>query len=420
MKTTRIIIASLALLLGLFTTIIFINDAADQQERKTALAELKHIQYDLFNPESWKEKIADILTKKISELDLSGDNRTVLKEQIEKLLYAVLDEVDKIIHANDDTSIWGVVKYAARTFVADVVFDIQDLRNRVPDFADALIEALDDPKNREMIRDFLLQKISSAINDQFGRVDLKPLERICTTYGYDYPCEDRLASNIRSGNEILWMMTFLILFLATLIFGCHWKTDPSARKTLLTLALAICSLLLVAGVSTPMIDIDARISHFEFEALGETVSFGEQVLFFQSKSITDVVGLLFDSNSADAMTAGFLIFLFSIIFPVGKIISTFILLWMPSVRSNRMLGFFAFRSGKWSMADVMVVAIFMAFLGFRGLINSQLQNITGQLDSVNLFTTNDTSLQPGFILFVAFCMFSLILSKNVEKHLQST
>ena len=31
--------------------------------------------------------------------------------------------------------------------------------------------------------------------------------------------------------------------------------------------------------------------------------------------------------------------------------------------------------GKWSMADVMVVAIFMAFIGFRRIIESQLKGM---------------------------------------------
>ena len=36
-----------------------------------------------------------------------------------------------------------------------------------------------------------------------------------------------------------------------------------------------------------------------------------------------------------------------------------------------MVRFFVLKSGKWSMADVMVVAIFMAYIGFNGIITSQ-------------------------------------------------
>ena len=34
-----------------------------------------------------------------------------------------------------------------------------------------------------------------------------------------------------------------------------------------------------------------------------------------------------------------------------------------TTKKNKLIQFFAFKSGKWSMADVMVVAIFMAYIG---------------------------------------------------------
>ena len=39
---------------------------------------------------------------------------------------------------------------------------------------------------------------------------------------------------------------------------------------------------------------------------------------------------------------------------------------------NKIVRFLVFKSGKWSMADVMVVAIFMSYIGFTGIISSQL------------------------------------------------
>ena len=41
-------------------------------------------------------------------------------------------------------------------------------------------------------------------------------------------------------------------------------------------------------------------------------------------------------------------------------------------RENPVIRFFVLKLGKWSMADVMVVAIFMAYVGFNGMIASQL------------------------------------------------
>jgi hypothetical protein len=71
------------------------------------------------------------------------------------------------------------------------------------------------------------------------------------------------------------------------------------------------------------------------------------------------------------------------------------------------------------MADVMVIAIFMAYIGFNGMIGSQLDLITRGAASagVDVLTTNGTSLQPGFFMFLAFCVFSLVVSTIMESAL---
>lgn len=72
--------------------------------------------------------------------------------------------------------------------------------------------------------------------------------------------------------------------------------------------------------------------------------------------------------------------------------------------------FFAFKSGKWSMADVMVIAIFMAYIGFNSILTEQMKNLNMNSESFNSIATNQTSLQPGYIVFGCFVLFSLILS----------
>jgi len=74
-----------------------------------------------------------------------------------------------------------------------------------------------------------------------------------------------------------------------------------------------------------------------------------------------------------------------------------------------------FRSAKWAMADVMVVAIFLSFLGFQGVLNDQvsrLQNLGGGAD---LVTTANSNLLPGFLAFFAFALLGLILSNRLHR-----
>ena len=84
---------------------------------------------------------------------------------------------------------------------------------------------------------------------------------------------------------------------------------------------------------------------------------------------------------------------------------------LANYRENKLIRFFVIRSGKWSMADVMVVAIFMAYIGFNGIIGSQLDMLTESAKPVEIFSTNGTRLLGGFYLFLLFCISSLVLSE---------
>ena len=59
------------------------------------------------------------------------------------------------------------------------------------------------------------------------------------------------------------------------------------------------------------------------------------------------------------------------------------------------------------MADVLVVAIFMAFIGFNGIIDSQLGDLEDFVDGVHILTTNNSSLEVGFYLFTSYCLLGL-------------
>jgi hypothetical protein len=164
-----------------------------------------------------------------------------------------------------------------------------------------------------------------------------------------------------------------------------------------------------------MIDIDARINSLDFQLLGETISFKNQVIFFQSKSILDVVRILIATGKYDSIFVGVLILVFSILFPIAKLTSTgACLLSQRKWAKNKVIHYFAFQSGKWSMADVTVVAIFMAYIGFNGILQSQMGYLNIRSESFTSIATNQTSLRPGYIIFVAFVVFGLALSQILK------
>jgi hypothetical protein len=158
--------------------------------------------------------------------------------------------------------------------------------------------------------------------------------------------------------------------------------------------------------------VEARISKLSFVLLDEPMQFTNQVLYFQSKSVLDVVRILVDTGKPDMILVGLLLVTFSVFFPLAKLTASFIYLYdFRGLRHARLVKFFALKSSKWSMADVFVVAMFMAYIGFNGVVNSELQAFADAgAPDMKILTTNGSALQLGYFLFLAFCIAGLITS----------
>ncbi|MEO8173839.1 MAG: paraquat-inducible protein A, partial [Sediminibacterium sp.] len=180
------------------------------------------------------------------------------------------------------------------------------------------------------------------------------------------------------------------------------------------LSVGSAMILLMVGLTTTMIEIDARIPTMELHLLGKEISFRDQGLFFQSKSIIDVVMLLLHTGQFASQVVGVLILVFSVLFPFMKLSATGVALVSEKWRNKKLVKYFAFESGKWSMADVMVVAILMTYIGFNGIVNTTLSGLHFDRN-VTTISTNYTSVQPGYIIFIAFVIYGFILSAILKR-----
>jgi hypothetical protein len=160
-----------------------------------------------------------------------------------------------------------------------------------------------------------------------------------------------------------------------------------------------------------MIDLEAKISQMSFVLMGHPIHFENQVLYFQSKSILDVFWIMIIHQDIQMKFVGVLLITFSIFFPLLKIVSSLGYYYnYHRARENPVIKFFILKSGKWSMADVMVVAIFMTYIGFNGIITNQLGQLSSAAQDLEILTTNGTSLQPGYYLFLTYTLLALFLS----------
>jgi len=378
--------------------------------------ELSHIKYGLFSVDEWKNVIATVATKKIREFEITQGNRKKLKSDIENVLHQVIDEVQKIVkEKNDQKGFKGLVK---NVFI-DVFVDIDDIKSGIPSYADKIIEYLEKPENREEIKDFILEKFNAFADETVGNTDYSIYHSILTKYEQrnKKECIDFLNGQEEKLEKNQFIYLMLVLFTG-LVFFALMIAGRLKSKYDVFFAILSALVLLVAGVALPMIDIEALIDNFSFNLAGEPVSFENQVVFFQSKSILDVVWLLIARGELALIIVSILIFSFSVLIPLLKIIGSFVVLMQNKLPQSKLMNFLVFKSSKWSMADVMVIAIFMAYIGFNGVINSQLSQVANPGTGLEVFTTNNSSLQTGFYLFTAYCIFGLLLSSSLKKRVE--
>lgn len=388
--------------------------AQQSQVLKQEKVELQHIKYGLFNVDEWKSIAANIISQKVNNFEITPENEKELQKKTEKILREVIDQAEYLMKEENKKE--GIKGFFRQT-VSDFVVPFDKLRAQIPQFSKTILNTLNDPKSKAKIKELIIQKINELAEETIGSMDYSLQNAIFKKYNVEsreeaiYQLEKHLIQQNKRAKTISILLFISILSAFTLCI------IPGSTSSELGIYTAIACVLLFGGVALPMIDIEATISSFEFILMGEEVLFQDQIIFFQSKSILDVVLLLIEKDDPALALVALLIGLFSIIFPLIKIILSADVQIRGYLPSNSFTKFFVFKSGKWSMADVMVVALFMAYLGFGGIINSQLTQLEKSSGSLEVFTTNNSKLQLGFFIFFSYTILSLLISQKVDKTL---
>lgn len=405
-----IIILSLGLLsLASLQTIQMISLAKENQELKTDLAEINHVRYGLLNADEWRDQLTLILSKKILEMDLAPENRLELQHSLEMIMYGLLDDLEILIRERTSGQF-----SAMKRMVAGLVIDVNQLRDSVPSYAENILNQINEPETKKGIQNYLSDKLGNLSLETYSLDSMEDFIEVLSKYDFEIKeaCRNYLTDEIDIRTEAINQRVRMIIGAVLLIFLLNILTPYSSGwpRALILILASLC--LLIGGITTPMIDLEAMIDLLRFKLIGEEIQFYDNIIFFQSKSISDLVEILIREGSFEMILVGILVFSFSIIFPALKLISSMIWsLGKENWNRNKIIRFFVLRSGKWSMADVMVVAIFMAYIGFNGIVGSQMDMLKQSSEAVEIFTTNGTKLLGGFYLFLSFVVSSLFISE---------
>lgn len=409
MKHVKLTISVIILIIIMFLGQKLIRLSIENQNYKKDYAEINHFKYGLFSVDIWRLKISQIVSEEIDTMSLTKENKDVIQKQLEKQLVVLIDGMYKKIEES---------KSAIELTVMDSFVDINEIKKGVPGYAREILKEMSKQKNESQIKGLLKEKINTYLSKTFDLKDESPKHMIMQKYQVKDEIEANklLATGMNDNFHTISLSAIWIVILAVILFVMEGMTKgpfKPAHYFILTLTLIV---LMVIGVTTPMIDMEAKIDSFAFMLFDRPVEFKNQILYFQSKSILDVFTIMITHKDLQMKLVGVLVVSFSVIFPLAKMLSSLAYYYnYCEARRRWIVKFFVEKSGKWSMADVLVVAIFMAYIGFNGIINSQLKNIGESAQSVDLITTNGTNLQPGFYVFMCYTILAMFLSAFIAK-----
>lgn len=199
-------------------------------------------------------------------------------------------------------------------------------------------------------------------------------------------------------------------------------------KVYLSISLVLISLiLLIPGVTKPMLTITGTIEKSQLVDTGKDMLIqdltedsrantrgildiaasmlgldtldGEVEVFRNSRSIIDTIAALYQSHH---FVVAMLVGLFSIVIPAVKLITMLILLLPVTPLIKQRLSKMISVIGKWSMADVFVVAIIVTYMAGNAS--------AGMGDMLK----TQSQFEIGFYYFVGYCIFSIASQMMVD------
>jgi len=199
------------------------------------------------------------------------------------------------------------------------------------------------------------------------------------------------------------------------------------RKAFAVLLLLAAFGVLIPGVTQPILILDAWVDKAELGEFGKQslaenpdvpdllVSLsarliddldlqGQLKVFTRSRSIYGTVQELFQSGH---VLVAFLIAMFSMVIPTIKLTILLFTALFPLSSVSHPLRRFEHAIGKWSMADVFVIAIMVAYLA-----------VVATEDTEDLFTLQ-AQFSTGFYYFLGYCLLAIAGSQLLSPKLLS-
>ena len=390
----------------------------EQEQIKEDFSMSNNITFGLFSVDQWRDKITAIVNKQVNDFSLTPAQKKALQLQVEQALHALINKAVAQMN-KPQKSIGGKLKKMA----FNAIVNADDIQAQVPSFAKTIINKVNSPASQTRMKGIATSKVNQLAKETYDSTSVANVQ--VTKYIYaKYHVTDPVEFNKRTDAQLASIRTvtyhyaYAMVGCVILALGLWWlmRSHVHFHTILFVISLLFALVLLLVGITASIIEVDARIQSLNFALLGDNVTFENQVLFFQSKSIFGIVEALLKQTKPDAVVVGSLILLFVIVLPVVRLVARGIHIISPKkIAQNRAVKYLAFQSAKWDMADVMVVGVLMTYIGLNGILKSQLSNLNIHNSLLTTTTANNSSLQPGYFIFVAYVVFAMALSYILKR-----
>ena len=379
------------------------------------------------SPSVWGELFASLGEQEIERLFAQQGSQDLLTEATEKLLYNAIVEYRNTLRENQAASDSTTLQGLGQAFILDMLIDFDALETSVPAIAEAFVEDLHEGELAADLKSTLSQYLNS-LSEDLNRTALSQTASIHRLLQCDSTpqCVQMLtaAQQRHEQRARLIGLGFVLALLAmlTLHHLGPMLTNPGASIRVTTICLLNLSILalLVPGIFVPMMKLKALIEPFTVTIGGASLYFDQQLLLYQNKSIGDLVNLLIETGQPSLFVLAAGMTLFCVLIPVSKCLAAIVLvLRAKHGTAHPALKWLATDSGKWSMADVFVVALIMAYIGMDQLISSHTSAMNTLFDEAQFVQAASASeLGMGFYFFVSFVGLSFWTARECKRALE--
>jgi hypothetical protein len=393
--------------------------SAERKQVKEDYSLSNSVTFGLFSIDQWRDRVSEVLNHQVQGYHITAKQKKDLQAAVEKEMHTLIGKT--VAEINKPQKGLGA---KLKKMAFNALVDSTEIQAQVKPFAKTIVAKVSSPERLKSIAGSKVKQLTQQIYDSTSASNY-----VVTKYVYKkYKVADPITFNKRINERLATLKAMLINYVCVLL-GCvlaalllWWalRKQVQLQTALFVFALLFAVVMLAVGTLVPVVEVDARIQSLDLQLMGEKVLFQNQVLFYQSKSILGIVETLVGQPKPDAVLVGVLICLFIIILPLLRLIAKGIHILSPKkVAQHPVIRYLTFELHKWDMADVMIVGMLMTYIGLNGILKSQLSSLNIHTDSLNVVTSNGTSLQPGYFIFVGYVLFAALLSyilKRITPH----